>query len=65
MKYTIWFDELSLREQCGFLTGTGKWRTTGSTRLGIPSVRMGNGTAGLSKEYQTVCFPSPSAMAGS
>ena len=71
MKYTTWFDSLSLREQCGFLTGADQWRTAGSERLGIPHVRMSDGPSGLrrperghsGKTAEAVCYPSASAMA--
>ncbi len=73
MKYTMWFDGLSLREQCAYLTGGDAWHTAGSDRLGIPRVHVSDGPNGLrivgtalhGASEEAVCFPSASAMAAS
>lgn len=73
MKFAAWFDSLSLREQCSFLTGADAWHTTPSIRVGIPSLHVSDGPTGLrtpgkglgGDAAEAVCFPTASAMASS
>lgn len=73
MKFAAWFDQLSLREQCGFLTGSDAWHTASSERVGIPGIHVSDGPTGLRTPArglgrdpaESVCFPTEAAMASS
>ncbi|MBQ9067290.1 MAG: glycoside hydrolase family 3 C-terminal domain-containing protein [Clostridia bacterium] len=71
MNYSMWINQMTLREQVSFLSGDGMWHTQSNDRLVIPSLAVCDGPNGLRKTGRTgkaeeaVCFPSPSAMASS
>lgn len=73
MKFAAWFDQLSLREQCSFLTGADAWHIAGSERVGIPEIHVSDGPTGLrtvasslgGDAAESVCFPTAAAMASS
>ena len=66
-------EEMSIEEKISFLTGDGVFRTKGSDKYKIPSLRVSDGPYGVrvtasetvNTEGGTVCYPTGSALAAS